>query len=108
MTCRLKSRTILAPRCVRASRLLPCCANGRLRNQSLEGYVQFAVERSDHCQRELAPSVQDLRHSRSRPEDRLEHLACLPLLLEAELDCLDGVGRQDGVVDRKSTRLNSS
>jgi hypothetical protein len=51
------------------------------------------MQASDHANRQAALAVQNLRHARSRSDERFEVLAGEALLLHAELDRLDRIGR---------------
>ena len=56
------------------------------------------MKRPNHAKRERAPTVQNLGHSCTRTDHRFQTFSGEPLLLKAELDRLDSIGREDGGV----------
>jgi len=60
--------------------------------------TQFAVQAPDHVERERAATVEYLRYPAAAAENQFKIAPGQPLLLHAELDGVDRIGRIDGIV----------
>src|SRR5450631_740552 len=65
----------------------------RWADQHLGGNAETIMQAPYHANRQAALAVQDLRNARSRSDERFQVLAREALLLHAELDRLDRIGR---------------
>ena len=69
-----------------------------LRQQTLVGNLQPVMPALDHAQAQASLAIKHFGHAAARPDERLEVTRGQALLLHAELDGLDGVGRAEVAV----------